>query len=70
MAKIARGVVKWFDEEEGRGFIMRDDGPDVYVDGAALASSLRTLAEGQPVEFELAPGPRGPHARNVRVLPR
>ncbi|HXV61965.1 MAG TPA: cold-shock protein [Vicinamibacteria bacterium] len=66
---MARGTVKWFDEREGYGFIMRDDGPDVYVDGAAIVpSSLRSLAEGQAVEFDMTAGPRGPRALNVKPV--
>ena len=66
---MAQGTVKWFDESEGFGFIQRDDGPDVYVDGAALVGAgVNTLEEGQEVTFDVASGPRGPHARNVRPL--
>jgi CspA family cold shock protein len=66
---MAKGTVKWFDESEGFGFIQRDDGPDVYVDGAALlGAGVSTLVEGQSVTFEVTSGPRGPRARNVRPL--
>ena len=66
---MARGTVKWFDEREGYGFIMRDEGPDVYVDGAAIMpNSLPSLAEGQAVEFDLTAGPRGPCALNVKPV--
>jgi CspA family cold shock protein len=66
---MAQGTVKWFDDSEGFGFIQRDDGPDVYVDGAALlGAGVSTLTEGQPVTFDVTSGPRGPHARNVRPL--
>jgi CspA family cold shock protein len=66
---MAQGTVKWFDESEGFGFIQRDDGPDVYVDGAALVGAgVSTLTEGQPVAFDVTSGPRGPRARNVRPL--
>jgi cold shock protein len=66
---MAQGTVKWFDDSEGFGFIQRDDGPDVYVDGAALlGAGVSTLTEGQTVTFEVTSGPRGPLARNVRPL--
>jgi CspA family cold shock protein len=66
---MAQGTVKWFDDSEGFGFIQRDDGPDVYVDGAALVGTgVSTLTEGQQVSFDVTSGPRGPHARNVRTL--
>ncbi len=65
---MAQGTVKWFDDGEGFGFIQRDDGPDVYVDGAALVGAgVSTLVEGQPVTFDVTPGPRGPQAKNVRT---
>ena len=63
---MAHGTVKWFDESEGFGFIQRDDGPDVYVDGSAIVGGLRSLEEGQLVEFEVTRGPRGPKAKNVK----
>jgi cold shock protein len=66
---MAQGTVKWFDDGEGFGFIQRDDGPDVYVDGAAiLGAGLDRLLEGQEVEFDVTSGPRGPRAKNVRPL--
>jgi CspA family cold shock protein len=66
---MAQGTVKWFDDDEGFGFIQRDYGPDVYVDGAALkGAGVNTLIEGQPVSFDITSGPRGPHAKNVRIL--
>jgi cold shock protein len=67
---MAQGTVKWFDDGEGFGFIQRDDGPDVYVDCTAiLGAGLSSLSEGQPVEFDVTAGPRGPRAKNVRPLP-
>jgi CspA family cold shock protein len=66
---MVRGTVKWFDDGEGFGFIQRDDGPDVYVEGSAIVGpEIRSLDEGQTVEFEVTRGPRGPHARNVRLV--
>ena len=64
---MARGTVKWFDESKGFGFIQRDDGPDVYVDGSVIVGGgLRSLEEGQNVEFEVTRGLRGPKAKNVK----
>lgn len=66
---MATGTVKWFDDGEGFGFIQRDDGPDVYVDCAAMVGTgLERLLEGQEVEFDVTCGPRGPQAKNVRPV--
>jgi cold shock protein len=61
------GTVKWFNADKGYGFISRDDGDDVFVHFSAIrATGYRTLEEGQQVEFDLAQGPKGPQAANVR----
>ena len=63
-----RGTVKWFNEAKGFGFIAREDGGnDIFVHYSAIMSDgFRSLAEGQEVEFEIADGPKGPQAHNVR----
>ena len=61
-----RGRIKWFNNSKGYGFIGRDDGPDVFVHYSAIdGDGYRTLQEGDLVEFEIAPGPKGPQAANV-----
>jgi len=61
-----QGTVKWFNNSKGYGFIGRDDGPDVFVHYSAIAGDgYRTLQEGDPVEFEIVQGPKGPQAANV-----
>jgi CspA family cold shock protein len=63
---MANGKVKWFNTAKGFGFIEREDGPDVFVHYSAIeGSGFRTLAEGDPVVFEVAEGPKGLHATNV-----
>jgi len=61
-----QGMVKWFNNSKGYGFIGRADGPDVFVHYSAISGEgYRTLQEGDPVEFEIVQGPKGPQAANV-----
>lgn len=63
------GVVKWFNDEKGYGFISREGGPDVFVHFRAInGSGRRTLAEGQKVTFEVTQGQKGPQAENVTLV--
>ena len=66
---MASGTVKWFNAEKGFGFISQDGGgADVFVHFSAIQSSgYKSLEENQKVEFDLAQGPKGPQAENVRV---
>jgi CspA family cold shock protein len=61
-----QGTVKWFNNSKGYGFIGRNDGPDVFVHYSAITGDgYRTLQEGDPIEFEIVQGPKGPQAANV-----
>jgi CspA family cold shock protein len=61
-----QGRIKWFHNSKGYGFIGRDDGPDVFVHYSAIdGDGYRTLQEGDLVEFEIAPGPKGPQTTKV-----
>jgi CspA family cold shock protein len=61
-----KGVVKWFNNAKGYGFIGRSDGPDVFVHYSAIAAEgYKSLQEGDQVEFEIAEGQKGPQAANV-----
>ena len=66
---MAQGTVTWFNADKGFGFIAQDGGgEDVFVHFSAIQTSgYKSLDENQKVEFDLAQGPKGPQAENVRV---
>ena len=64
-----QGIVKWFNESKGYGFIQRASGEDVFVHFSAIkGDGYRTLQEGASVEFEVESGPKGLQAANVLSL--
>lgn len=64
---MAKGTVKWFNDAKGFGFIAQEGGQDVFVHHTAIMmDGFRSLAEGDQVEFEIADGPKGLQASNVR----
>jgi len=67
---MAQGTVKWFNAEKGFGFITPDGGgSDVFAHYTAIdATGFRTLDENQRVEFEIAQGPKGPQASQIRSI--
>ena len=63
------GIVKWFDEAKGFGFISQESGPDVFAHFSAIkADGFKTLADGQKVEFTITQGQKGPQAENIIVI--
>ncbi len=64
---MSRGIVKWFSEQKGYGFITPDDGSkDVFVHFSNIqGEGFKNLQDGQEVEFEPAEGAKGPEAQNV-----
>ena len=67
---MAIGTVKWFNAEKGFGFIAPDDNSDdVFAHYSAIQSNgYRSLDENQRVEFDVAQGPKGLQAENIRPL--
>lgn len=65
---MAKGTVKWFNDQKGFGFVTQESGgPDVFVHFSAITGEgFKTLREGQAVEFEVVQGPKGAQAANVR----
>lgn len=63
---MANGVVKWFNDAKGFGFIEQENGVDVFVHFSAIQTDgFKSLAEGEAVSFEVIQGAKGPQAANV-----
>jgi CspA family cold shock protein len=63
------GIVKWFNDAKGFGFITTDAGQDVFVHFSAIQGrGFRSLQEGAAVELEVTEGPKGLQASNVTPL--
>ena len=61
-----RGIVKWFNNAKGYGFIQRSSGEDVFVHFIAIEmNGYRSLDNGTEVEFEVKQGPKGLQAEHV-----
>jgi len=67
---MADGIVKWFNDEKGYGFITPDDGSkDLFVHYSNITGDgFKSLSEGQKVTFEAAEGRKGPEATDVRPV--
>ncbi len=63
---MAKGIVKWFNNQKGYGFITPESGQDVFVHHSEIqGDGYKSLEEGQAVEFEIADGPKGEQAKSV-----
>jgi CspA family cold shock protein len=68
--KMPTGVVKWFNNAKGYGFILPDaDSQDVFAHYSAIRmDGFKTLKAGQPVRFEVEAGPKGMHAVAIEAI--
>jgi CspA family cold shock protein len=65
---MANGIVKWFNDAKGYGFIEQEEGPDVFVHHTGInATGFKSLNEGDRVTFDVEDGQKGPAAVNVTV---
>jgi len=66
---LSNGIVKWFSDKKGYGFIEQEDGRDVFVHfSGIMMDGFKTLSEGDRVTFDVEEGQRGPSAKNVTVV--
>jgi CspA family cold shock protein len=66
---MAEGIVKWFSDKKGFGFIEQENGPDVFVHHSGInATGFKSLKEGDRVTFDIEKGKKGPAAVNVTVI--
>ncbi|ADI91527.1 cold-shock protein [Acinetobacter sp. IRS14] len=63
------GTVKWFNETKGFGFIVTDEGKDIFAHFTDIQTQgFKVLLEGQRVEFTVVQGKKGPQASNIVIL--
>ncbi len=69
MSDREQGIVKWFNDSKGFGFIQRDSGEDIFVHFRAIqGDGYRSLKDGESVEFNVVEGEKGLQAEEVRKV--
>ena len=66
---LANGVVKWFNDRKGYGFIQQENGEDIFVHYSSInMPGFKSLSEGEQVTFDVEESDRGPVAKNVQKI--
>jgi cold shock protein len=66
---MAKGTVKWFNPQKGFGFVVNEDGLDVFVHYTSIhCDGFRSLKIGQFVEYTQECSDKGLHGKNVRIV--
>ena len=66
---MAEGIVKWFNNKKGYGFIEQEDGKDLFVHFSNIEmDGFKTLEDGDRVDFEIAESDQGPEAKKVKKI--
>jgi CspA family cold shock protein len=65
------GKVKWFDPKKGYGFIIAEDGKEIFVHYTGIVKEgFKALSEGELVNYEIGNGEKGEQAVNVQLVPK
>ena len=69
MSSREQGIVKWFNDSKGFGFIQRNSGEDIFVHFRAIqGDGYRSLKDGEKVEFSVVEGQKGLQAEEVKKV--